>query len=324
MRIIPAELTRGPFTVARGRELGLSDEVMDGRRFRAPWPGVRVVVEERDTLQSRCRALVLVVPEAVFSHDTAVSLAGWLAPRRGSETSTVYIPREPASDAPIHVSVAAGGTRPRVRGVIGHRVDLEADEVDVQDGVRITYPWRTWCDLAAAGENVEDLVILADALRRRYAGGGAQRLTARLTDWQGRRGAATLRLALARSRDGVDSPMETRLRLMFLDAGLPEPEVNQWVRDEDGTPLHKPDLSWPRWRVAADYDGRHHADRDRAEDVRAGRASDWRLRQDTANRELLESRGWLLRVFTSFDVFQRRPVAVERMRRALRAAGAPV
>jgi hypothetical protein len=117
--------------------------------------------------------------------------------------------------------------------------------------------------------------------------------------------------------------METRLRLLFVDGGLPEPEVNQWVRDEDGVPLHRPDLSWPLWHVAADYDGRHHAERDRDDDVRAGRASDWRPRQDTASRELVDSIGWRLRVFTSFDVFRRPERSVERMRATLRVAGAP-
>lgn len=324
MREIPHELTRGPFTVGRGTELGLTPVILDGRRFRAPWPGVRVLADAPDTYLERCRALALVLPRgAAFSHDTAVTLAGWLVPRRGTQDSTRYVPREPGSGAAIHVSVPSEMGRPRIRGVVGHRVEHAPGDVVVQAGLRLTSPWRTWCDLGAGGASDEDLVILADALRRRFAGGGAGSLAERLQRWNGR-GARTLRRALDRSRDGADSPMETRLRLMFLDAGLPEPEVNQWVRDDDGTPLHKPDLSWPRWRVAADYDGLHHADRDREEDVRAGRASDWRLRQDTTNRELLESRSWRLRVFTAFDVFKRREIGVERMRTALREAGAPV
>ena len=118
--------------------------------------------------------------------------------------------------------------------------------------------------------------------------------------------------------------METRLRLVFEDAGLPRPVVNAWIYGNDGAPIHKPDLSWPQWRVAADYDGAHHADRDQVEDVRRGRASDWRLRQDTSRRDLLEEMGWILRVFTSFDVFRAPGPAIERMRTALRLAGAPV
>jgi len=118
--------------------------------------------------------------------------------------------------------------------------------------------------------------------------------------------------------------METRLRLIFEDAGLPEPVVNRWVTRDDGAPIHCPDLSWPAWRVAADYDGRHHADRDSDDDVRRGRASDWRQRPDTSRRDLLEEVGWILRVFTSFDVFRSPERAVERMRTALRMAGADV
>ncbi len=278
-----------------------------------------------DTYVERCRAASLILPaQAAFSHDTAVVLGGWLVPRRGNAAPRTYRAREPERTLPVHVSVPSDLARPRVDGIVGHRVDLAHDDVVVHNGLRITSGWRTWCDLAANGASDEELVILADALRQRFPGGGARMLADRLDAWGRGRGAEPLRRALLRSRDGVDSPMETRMRLMFVDAGLPEPEVNQWVRHEDGTPLHKPDLSWPRWRVAADYDGQHHADRDHEEDVRSGRASDWRLRQDTANRELLEDSGWQLRVFTSVDVFRRRELAVERLRTAFRKSGAPV
>jgi very-short-patch-repair endonuclease len=118
--------------------------------------------------------------------------------------------------------------------------------------------------------------------------------------------------------------METRLRLIFEDAGLPEPTVNRVVSRDGGAPIHCPDLSWPQWRVAADYDGRHHTDRDSEGEVRRGSQSDWRQRQDTSRRDLLEEEGWILRVFTSFDVFRAPQRAVERMRVVLRMAGADV
>jgi hypothetical protein len=37
--------------------------------------------------------------------------------------------------------------------------------------------------------------------------------------------------------------METRLRLVFEDAGLPEATVNRVVPRDDGAPIHCPDLS---------------------------------------------------------------------------------
>jgi hypothetical protein len=46
------------------------------------------------------------------------------------------------------------------------------------------------------------------------------------------------RLALGAARlmrDGVDSPMETRLRLLIVFAGMPEPTLNVIVGGEDGS-----------------------------------------------------------------------------------------
>lgn len=325
MREIPDELMNGPFTLERALALGLSREVVDGPRFRTPWRGVRVLRGSPDTLAERCRAASLVLPgSAAFSHDTAVALGDWLTPRTDGRASRTYEPLPVDPNLRVHVSVPSQLARPTGSRVVGHRFDPGPDDVMTIDGLRVTSPWRTWCDLGAAGADDVDLVILADALRGRFPGAGARLLQERLDAWGQRRGARALRRALGRSRDRVDSPMETRLRLLFADAGLPEPEVNQWVRLADGTPVHKPDLSWPQWRVAADYDGRHHAERDLDADVRAGRASDWRQRQDSSRRDLMELAAWRLRVFTSFDVFRRQELSVERMRMALREAGAPV
>lgn len=83
MREIPDELTHGPFTVSRGSELGLSLEVMSGRRFRSPWPGVRVVAEAPDTYAERCRAASLILP-----------VSGGLLPRHRGRTGRLARPAE--------------------------------------------------------------------------------------------------------------------------------------------------------------------------------------------------------------------------------------
>lgn len=324
VRIIPSDLTLGPFTVARAADLGVSRDVLNGTRFRRPWVGVRVLASRPDTLTERCRAAALVLsPTAVFSHSTAVELAGWSTPALPGVIRQRYV-TEPDPAGPVHVSVPRPAPRPQSRGMIGHSFDPLAGDVVTHDGLRLTSPWRTWCDLGASGADLLDLVILADALRRRWTGVGGRLLAERLYAWDSGRGAVTLGRALDASRDDVDSPMETRLRLLFADAGLPEPEVNAWIRLEDGTPVHKADLVWPQWRVAADYDGRHHADRDDDEDVLGGRASNWRQRQDASRRDVVEEAHWGFRVFTAFDVFRRRERSVERMRVTLRAGGAPV
>ncbi|MGV8849006.1 MAG: hypothetical protein ACOH16_05620 [Propionibacteriaceae bacterium] len=313
MRSIPMDLTLGPFTVASAEELGVSRDVLNGTRFRRPWVGVRVLASRPDTLTERCRAAALVLcPSAVFSHSTAVDLAGWLTPALPGAVRQRYI-HEPDPAVPIHVSVPRPAPRPHARGMIGHSFDPLAGDLVTHDGLRITSPWRTWCDLGASGAELLHLVILAEALRRRWNGAGSRLLEERLYAWDGGRGAVALRRALQLSRDDVDSPMESRLRMLFADAGLPEPVVNAWIRLEDGTPVHKADLAWPQWRVAADYDGRHHAERDDDADVRGGRASNWRQRQDASRRDVVEEAHWGFRVFTAFDVFRRPERSVMRM-----------
>lgn len=322
MRPIPQELTSGPFTIRRASELGLSRSVLDGRRFTTPWSGVRTAGASSTSLADRCRAAVLVLPDAaVFSHDTALHLGGWLTPTVRDGRAR-YVQSEPSESSPVHVTVPRQSAKPERNGLVSHRSDLVPEEITCADGLRITSPWRTWCDLGSTASET-DLVVLADALRRSVGLIAYVHEVLAVTPGR-RRGVRTLRAALARSVDGVDSPMETRLRLIFVTAGLPEPLVNHWVTRADGTPLHRPDLSWPEWRVAADYDGRHHNDRDSEESVRLGRGSEWRARQDTSRRDLLEEEGWILRVFTSFDVFRAPERSAERMRTALRMAGAEV
>lgn len=321
MREIPQELRNGPFTVARAIELGLTPRVLEGARFATPRPGVRTLRESPYTFLDRCRAAALVLPpEAVFTHSTALHLGGWLTPRTDSGR-VMYAPHDPPAGTPLHVSVPLGTSRPHGRGITAHQWSPDPEDVITIAGLAVSSPWRTWCDLGATSASRTDLVILADALRRHH---GIRRLESRLADWGSRRGARTLQGALASSRDGVDSPMETRLRLLLVDAGLPEPLVNQWILDADGTPLHKPDLSWPQWRVAVDYDGHHHEQRDDDGDVREGRASNWRQRQDQSRRDLLTDDGWVFRVVTAFDVLGRPDLTAERIRTILRRAGAPV
>lgn len=323
MHEIPDELARGPFTLARAAELGLSARVVSGSRFRTPWPGVRAARGAPDTLLERCRAAKLVLPEtAVFTHGTALYLGDWLTPGPPT-TRPAYDRREPEAGTALHVSVPHGTARPRGRGLAVHRWQPEPHDVIDLAGLMHSSGARTWCDCGADGALLTDLVVLADALRRHDDPGGRVMLQ-RLTGWCGRRGYRILVRALGMSRDGVDSPMETRLRLLVVEAGLPDPLVNEWVRDEHGAPLHRPDLSWPRWKVALDYDGRHHRQRDEEEAVRTGQASDWRQRQDESRRDLLADHGWAYRVFSSFDVLRRSGLAAERVRVLLRRNGAPV
>ena len=75
---------------------------------------------------------------------------------------------------------------------------------------------------------------------------------------QGARGLRQLRAALPLVDGGAASPPETRLRLLFIDAGLPKPTTQIPVVDLRGRLVRMLDMCWEDFRVAAEYDGDQH------------------------------------------------------------------
>jgi hypothetical protein len=75
---------------------------------------------------------------------------------------------------------------------------------------------------------------------------------------RGSRGIVRAREALPLLRSGVDSGRESRLRLLIIGSGLPEPEVNQWILDANGRRVSRPDLMYREFRIAIEYEGEHH------------------------------------------------------------------
>ena len=68
---------------------------------------------------------------------------------------------------------------------------------------------------------------------------------------------------------GSDSAPETRLRLAIGRLALPEPVLGHVVLDRTGWELAWPDLAFPDFKVAVNYDGRHHLqERQRESDIR--------------------------------------------------------
>jgi hypothetical protein len=108
-------------------------------------------------------------------------------------------------------------------------------------------------------------------------------------------------------RDGVDSPMETRLRLLIVFAGMPEPTVNVIVRGEDGSWRMRFDLCYLDQRLIVEYDGRKHAD------------STEQWERDIYRREELDQMDYRLLIVTSRGVYSEPQRTLERVRDAARA-----
>jgi very-short-patch-repair endonuclease len=119
---------------------------------------------------------------------------------------------------------------------------------------------------------------------------------------------AALRLHLGQFDDlaaPAESPMETRLRWLLIQAGLPTPEVQTELRNVDGRFVGRADLYYPAARLVIEYDGANHRDR---------------LVEDNRRQNLILNAGCRLLRFTAADIHQRPDVVTSQVRRALTPA----
>jgi very-short-patch-repair endonuclease len=233
-------------------------------------------------------ALVIHPPSAFASHVTAARVFG------------LPVPPHPAE----HMTVERAQDRCKRREIVCH-VGRTLDVVDV-GGFRVSGPHRMFLELASILSLV-DLVVVGDALvRLRTVTPGS--LVAACKASGERHAAAALRAARY-VRDEVDSPMETRLRMLIVLAGLPEPEVNHKIRDEHGRVTRRFDLSYPSVRLIVEYDGRQHIE------VRDNWTADLRRREE------FDEAGWRILVVTSEGIYRSPAETVARVHRTLRQRG---
>jgi hypothetical protein len=191
------------------------------------------------------------------------------------------------------------------RGIRPHEGNPKATVV-VHCGVRVSSPVQTFLDLAALLDLV-DLVVLGDSLvKAKHC--AARALVAAADGWKGH-GARQARRAARLVRAGVDSPMESRLRMLIVLAGLPEPQVNFVLRNSDGEWLMRFDLYYPAYRLVVEYDGRQHAEDDDQWD------------HDIDQREDLDHWGYRLVVVRSKGIFVEPERTLRRIAAALRQRG---
>lgn len=165
-------------------------------------------------------------------------------------------------------------------GIQAHGDRIEEDEIELVAGMRVTSPARTALDLgcwyptmtAVAGidalaRGIEIKAVDIGLLARRYVG---------------RRGIARARQAIDLFDPGAQSPKESWLRVVLIEAGLPRPQTQIPVLNEFGSVFAYLDMGWEEVKVAVEYDGeQHRSDR---------RQYTW----DVRRLETLERLGWLV------------------------------
>jgi hypothetical protein len=281
------------FSIADARGAGISRGVLRGPRYRHVLGSLYVDGQVAVTPRLQAEAALMLTPGAVVSHHTALSL--WSADDRAADVVHVTVERDPQRSLP------------RVSGLRVHEV--QRLDRELRAGLPLTPPERTFLDLAPYCDLTE-LVSAGDSLVRRTAAEPNHLVEAAIAAI-GVRGVRRARDAAALVRSGVDSPMESRLRLLLVFAGLPEPETGYVVTDAAGGWLAEPDLAYPDSTLGIEYDGRHHL----------VDARQWR--QDIRRRENLEREGWLVRVVTAYDILQIPQTVVARISQDLRSRHHP-
>ena len=307
------------FTTTEARAAGVADKRLRARDLARPFHGVRTRRDRlpdlshidgagrRRTVEALHAARLYSVrmsPEEFFTHVTAALIWGIPLPR--------------LNDVDPHLGVFAPHRHPRSNGIHGHECRRRTTAVVVHpdSGLRVASPATTWAMLGSVLTDPYDLVAAADYLVRipRMPGGYARDLGSALATIPqleavvaaGRRvGRPALRAALARVRTGASSRPETWVRLILVDHGLPEPELDVDVYDDAGTFLGCVDLAYPRLMVAIEYEGDHHRTDPRT----------WN--RDLDKHDALVRAGWRVIRVSRHHVFQDPGSLVARVRHAL-------
>lgn len=238
----------------------------------------------------RCRAWARVLPpDAAFGLGTAVALLGAGTPRG----DTVHVVLRPRRVLPQH------------SGITVHARALLEDDVIEVDGVRVTSGAQTYLDMAAR-LFPGDLLGLGDALMR-SGRLDRQSLADRLVRAGRVRGVVRAREWAPRLSGLSASHPESTVRYWLLTSDLPEPDLQVPVLDRWRRVVAHADLGYSRWKVALEYEGRQHADREQFE-------------RDVDRYSLMAADGWLVLRFAGKHVGG--PTAVvDRTRRALLSRG---
>lgn len=177
--------------------------------------------------------------------------------------------------------------RHRLAGLCPRADRLDDADICVVRGVTVTTPERTALDLAcwyprmkavaavdalarATGLEVADVGLLADRAR-------------------GRRGIGRARETIELADAGAQSPKESWLRTLLIEAGLPRPQTQIPVCDEWGKAIAYLDMGWAELKVAVEYDGDHH------------RTNRSQFSYDIRRLEMLARRGWIVIRVTADD-----------------------
>lgn len=277
---IPVELVTGTFSLAEARAAGLTHSALRGRSWQRLGPRL---YRHKDAPEDNLNLIIafrrILPPAAVFVGRTAA----WL---HGLDVDPIN---------PVEVTLGCDSELRSRPGLRVRHCDVSGETQEIR-GIQVTHLTRTLLDLCAQSSPVESLSFLDMALKSRKT--SPERLQQYAKQATGRRGAGRL-TKLARLAAPAESPMETRLRWLLIESGLPAPEVQVSLHDPGGRFLGRVDLYYPSARLVIEFDGGNHRER---------------MTSDNRRQNGLIAAGYRVLRFTTSDVLGRPEAVVGQVR----------
>lgn len=276
---------KGPFTLEEARRAGLARWHLETSVFKRLGPKLYVWSGLGDSPRLKLAAARLRLPGSmVFSGFSAAWLHG--------------LDVEPCD--PIDVTIES---KSRISGRAGLRLrkaSLTARDVGSRGEFKVTTIERTLGDLCI-DQGLTEVVVLSDSSTCR--GLTTIRDLATYADHSdGRIGIRTLRRVIELTEPKSESPMESRMRMLLVLAGLPRPLAQMAIHDQTGDFVARLDLYYPDQKLGIEYDGASHKTS---------------LVEDNRRQNRLLAEGIRLLRFTASDIYTHPDRAVDQVRALL-------
>ena len=284
-QVIPNCLKQGPISISQAEAAGVSRHQLRGPNWRRIARG-RVVWTELDEVSAPVLAPgpEWLAPGAVFSHRTAAILHGL-----------------DLGELPLVEITAPNGrglwTRP---GMHIRRARLDDGDIAKEQGLPVTSRVRTAFDLARHLPLAESVAAVDMALHCRLV--SRTDLEKYVHDRPGWQGVVQARRVVDLAEPAAESWMESVLRMILIEGGLPRPRVQVSLRSAQTSFIARVDMLYEEARVVIEYDGTNHRDR---------------LVEDNRRQNRLLGAGYIVLRYTAADLHHRRRAIVTEVRKEL-------
>ena len=200
------------------------------------------------------------------------------------------------TDDPLTHVLAAVDTPSHLQGLVTHRT-RSVRPARLRDGHWVTDAAETAVRIAAGHRRPERMLAVLDRAMR-FTGVDVADFRAVADDLR-IRGIRLVREVLPYADLRAESPGESWLRWVCIEAGFPSPTPQVWVRVRPGVE-YRVDLGWEELKVACEYDG---------VEFHTGAA----LTKDRRKYNDLRELGWLAHAATGSMIWNQRPALVRQV-----------